>query len=158
MEPPPSKASEKSQKPLLETPQGRAQTSSTGIGLYTNGINPRAVGLNGWQAKISMLDDVRFLLAAMATVDPDATPEARRKVWEQIYKQHAHPPIPISTARWGRPSIQASGSPTAVAEHSSTSGRAQHFCPGRPLHFKHFPTPSGRIYELLQRTTTSAPK
>jgi sugar lactone lactonase YvrE len=34
--------------------------------------------------KDSMVDDVRFL-GGHGTVDPDATPEERRKVWEQIY-------------------------------------------------------------------------
>jgi hypothetical protein len=72
-----------SPKPLLEAPQGGTNIV-TGIGLYTNGINPRAVGLKWMAGKDSMLDDVRFL-GGHGTVDPDATPEARRKVWEQIY-------------------------------------------------------------------------
>jgi sugar lactone lactonase YvrE len=72
-----------SPKPLLEAPQGGANIV-TGIGLYANGINPRAVGLKWMAGKDSMLDDVRFL-GGHGTVDPDATPEQRRKVWEQIY-------------------------------------------------------------------------
>src|SRR5258707_5894437 len=72
-----------SPKPLLEAPQGGTNIV-TGIGLYTNGINPRAVGLKWMAGKDSILDDVRFL-GDHGTVDPDATPEARRKVWEQIY-------------------------------------------------------------------------
>jgi hypothetical protein len=72
-----------SPKPLLETPQGGTNIV-TGIGLYTNGINPRAVGLKWMAGKDSMVDDVRFL-GGHGTVDPDATPEERRKVWEQIY-------------------------------------------------------------------------
>jgi len=72
-----------SPKPLLEAPQGGTNIVA-GIGLYTNGINPRAVGLKWMAGKDSMLDDVRFL-GGHGTVDPDATPEARRKVWEQIY-------------------------------------------------------------------------
>ena len=69
--------------PLIEAPQGGTNIV-TGIGLYTNGINPRAVGLKWMAGKDSMLDDVRFL-GGHGTVDPDATPEERRKVWEQIY-------------------------------------------------------------------------
>ena len=72
-----------SPKPLLEAPQGGTNIV-TGIGLYTNGINPRAVGLKWMAGKDSMVDDVRFL-GGHGTVDPEATPEARRKVWEQIY-------------------------------------------------------------------------
>jgi sugar lactone lactonase YvrE len=70
-------------KPLLEAPQGGTNVV-TGIGLYTNGINPRAVALEWMAGKDSMVDDVRFL-GGHGTVDPDATPEERRKVWEQIY-------------------------------------------------------------------------
>jgi Pectate lyase superfamily protein/SMP-30/Gluconolactonase/LRE-like region len=72
-----------SPKSLLEAPQG-GTTIVTGIGLYTNGINPRAVALKWMAGKNSMVDDVRFL-GGHGTVDPDATPEERRKVWEQIY-------------------------------------------------------------------------
>jgi len=47
-------------KALLETPAG-GETIVTGIGLYTGGINSRAVGAL-WQAgKDSLMDDVRFL-------------------------------------------------------------------------------------------------
>ena len=70
-------------KPLLEAPQGGVNIV-TGLGLYTNGINPRAVGLKWMAGKDSMVDDVRFL-GGHGTVDPNATPEERRKVWEQIY-------------------------------------------------------------------------
>jgi hypothetical protein len=72
-----------SPKPLIEAPHGGTNIV-TGIGLYTNGINPRAVGLKWMAGKDSMVEDVRFL-GGHGTVDPDATPEARRKVWEQIY-------------------------------------------------------------------------
>ena len=72
-----------SPKPLLEAPQGGANIV-TGIGLYSNGINPRAVALKWMAGENSMVDDVRFL-GGHGTVDPDATPEERRKVWEQIY-------------------------------------------------------------------------
>ena len=72
-----------SPKPLLEAPKG-GNNIVTGIGLYTNGINPRAVALKWMAGKDSMVEDVRFL-GGHGTVDPDATPEERRKVWQQIY-------------------------------------------------------------------------
>ncbi len=70
-------------KPLLEAPKNGTNIV-TGIGLYTNGINPRAVALRWMAGENSMVNDVRFL-GGHGTVDPDATPEERRKVWEQIY-------------------------------------------------------------------------
>jgi sugar lactone lactonase YvrE len=72
-----------SPKPLLETPQGGADIV-TGIGLYTNGINPRAVAAKWMAGKNSLMNDVRFL-GGHGTVDPGATVEANRKVWQQIY-------------------------------------------------------------------------
>jgi sugar lactone lactonase YvrE len=72
-----------SPKPLLEAPQGGTNIV-TGIGLYTNGINPRAVALKWMAGKDSMVADVRFL-GGHGTVDSDATPEERRKVWQTIY-------------------------------------------------------------------------
>lgn len=49
-----------SPKPLLEAPQGGTNIV-TGIGLYTNGINSRAVGAKWMAGKDSLMDDVRFL-------------------------------------------------------------------------------------------------
>lgn len=49
-----------SPKPLLEAPKGGANIV-TGIGLYTNGINSRAVGAKWMAGKNSLMDDVRFL-------------------------------------------------------------------------------------------------
>lgn len=49
-----------SPKPLLETPKGGTNIV-TGIGLYTNGINGRAVGAKWMAGKDSLMDDVRFL-------------------------------------------------------------------------------------------------
>ncbi|HMH15364.1 MAG TPA: glycosyl hydrolase family 28-related protein [Edaphobacter sp.] len=49
-----------SPKPLLETPKGGTNIV-TGIGLYTNGINTRAVGAKWMAGKDSLMDDVRFL-------------------------------------------------------------------------------------------------
>ncbi len=72
-----------SPKPLLEAPEG-GNNIITGIGLYTNGINPRAVALKWMAGKDSMVDDVRFL-GGHGTVNPGATPAQNAKVWEQIY-------------------------------------------------------------------------
>lgn len=47
-------------KPLLETPPGGSNIV-TGIGLYANGINSRAVGAMWMAGKDSLMDDVRFL-------------------------------------------------------------------------------------------------
>jgi sugar lactone lactonase YvrE len=47
-------------KPLLEAPQG-GHNIVTGIGLYTNGINSRAVGAMWMADEDSLMDDVRFL-------------------------------------------------------------------------------------------------
>jgi len=47
-------------KPLLETPSGGTNVV-TGIGIYTNGINSRAVGAMWMAGKDSLMDDVRFL-------------------------------------------------------------------------------------------------
>jgi sugar lactone lactonase YvrE len=49
-----------SPKPLLETPRDGTNIV-TGIGLYTNGINSRAVGAKWMAGKDSLMDDVRFL-------------------------------------------------------------------------------------------------
>jgi hypothetical protein len=47
-------------KPLIEAPQGGSNIV-TGIGLYTNGINPRAVAAKWMAGEHSMMNDVRFL-------------------------------------------------------------------------------------------------
>ena len=47
-------------KALLEAPQGGTNIV-TGIGLYTNGINSRAVGAKWMAGKNSLMEDVRFL-------------------------------------------------------------------------------------------------
>jgi sugar lactone lactonase YvrE len=70
-------------KPLLETPSG-GKNIVTGIGLYTNGINPRAVGALWKSSSQSLMSDVRFL-GGHGTIDPDASAEESRKVWSQIY-------------------------------------------------------------------------
>ena len=47
-------------KPLIEAPKGGTNIM-IGIGLYTNGINPRAVAAKWMAGKDSMMNDVRFL-------------------------------------------------------------------------------------------------
>ncbi len=47
-------------KPVLETPQGGANIVM-GIGVYTNGANPRAVAVKWMAGKDSLMNDVRFL-------------------------------------------------------------------------------------------------
>jgi len=49
-----------SPKPLIETPPGGTNIV-IGIGLYTNGINPRAVAVKWRSGKDSMMNDVRLL-------------------------------------------------------------------------------------------------
>jgi len=66
-------------KPLLETPTNGTNIV-TGIGLYTNGINPRAVAAKWMAGTDSMMNDVRFL-GGHGTVDPTASAEEARKAW-----------------------------------------------------------------------------
>ena len=72
-----------SPRALLETPKGGTNIV-TGVGLYTNGINPRAVAAKWMAGSDSMINDVRFL-GGHGTVEPSSTPEEARKVWQQIY-------------------------------------------------------------------------
>jgi sugar lactone lactonase YvrE len=56
-------------RPLLEAPRG-GDNIVTGIGLYTGGINTRAVGALWMAGKDSLMDDVRFL-GGHGTIGPD---------------------------------------------------------------------------------------
>jgi len=56
-------------RPLLEAPRG-GENIVTGIGLYTGGINSRAVGALWMAGKDSLMDDVRFL-GGHGTSGPD---------------------------------------------------------------------------------------
>jgi sugar lactone lactonase YvrE len=81
-------------KPLLEAPKG-GTTVVIGIGLYTNGINPRAVAAKWMAGARSMMNDVRFL-GGHGTAGPDgrrenpynnvhsADPDANRR-WDSQY-------------------------------------------------------------------------
>lgn len=75
-----------SPKPLLETPRGGTNIV-TGIGLYTNGINPRAVAAKWMAGEHSLMNDVRFL-GGHGTVDPGASAEENSKVWQKIYSNN----------------------------------------------------------------------
>ena len=72
-----------SPKPLLETPKGGTNIV-TGIGLYTNGINPRAVAAKWKAGSDSMMNDVRFL-GGHGTIDPNASAAESSKAWKEIY-------------------------------------------------------------------------
>jgi hypothetical protein len=58
-------------KPLLLAPAGGANII-TGLGIFTGGFNPRAVGLLWHSGKDSLVDDVRFL-GGHGTNNPDGT-------------------------------------------------------------------------------------
>jgi hypothetical protein len=58
-------------KPLLLAPSGGANIV-TGLGIFTGGFNPRAVGLLWHAGKSSLVDDVRFL-GGHGTNAPDGT-------------------------------------------------------------------------------------
>ncbi|MCX6543224.1 MAG: glycosyl hydrolase family 28-related protein [Acidobacteria bacterium] len=47
-------------RPMIETPKGGTNVM-IGVGVYTNGINPRAVGVKWMAGKHSMMNDVRLL-------------------------------------------------------------------------------------------------
>lgn len=47
-------------KPMIETPKGGTNVM-IGLGVYTNGINPRAVGVKWMAGRDSMMNDVRLL-------------------------------------------------------------------------------------------------
>ncbi len=98
-------------KPLLEAPTGGTNIV-TGIGLYTNGINPRAVAAKWMAGKDSMINDVRFL-GGHGTVDPNAGAEESAKGWKLIYND-THTADPNPKRRWDSqyPSLWITGGGT----------------------------------------------
>ncbi|HSZ62123.1 MAG TPA: glycosyl hydrolase family 28-related protein [Terriglobales bacterium] len=100
-----------SPKPLLETPRGGTNIV-TGIGLYTNGVNPRAVAAKWAAGKDSMMNDVRFL-GGHGTVDPNASAEESAKGWKLIYND-THTADPDPRRRWDSqyPSLWITGGGT----------------------------------------------
>lgn len=77
-------------KALLEAPKGGTNIV-TGIGVYTNGINSRAVGVKWMAGKDSMMNDVR-LLGGHGTYKLDGTRE-------QVYN-NTHTADPDLNRRW----------------------------------------------------------
>jgi hypothetical protein len=78
-------------KPVLEAPKGGSDIVS-GIGIYTGGINPRAVGLM-WQAGAdSLVDDVQFFAGGEVFLSA-ATRAA--------YYKHDGPHDSFAAGRWG---------------------------------------------------------
>jgi len=102
-----------SPKPLLQTPRDGTNIV-TGIGLYTNGANPRAVAAKWMAGRESMMNDVRFL-GGHGTIDPNATAEESSKVWTQIYN-NTHSADSDPNRRWDGqyPSLWITGGGTFV--------------------------------------------
>jgi len=70
-------------KALLEAPQG-GHNIVIGIGLYTNGINRRAVAAKWMAGADSLMNDVRFL-GGHGTADPTAGKGDSNASWMRIY-------------------------------------------------------------------------
>jgi hypothetical protein len=129
-----------SPKPLLETPK-HGTNIVTGIGLYTNGINPRAVAAKWMAGTNSMMNDVRFL-GGHGTIDPNATPAESSKTWREIYN-NTHTADSNLNRRWDGqyPSLWITGGGTFVGIWTpSTFAQAG-------LYVSNTST-EGRIYEL----------
>ena len=129
-----------SPKPLVETPNDGTNIV-TGIGLYTNGINPRAVAAKWMAGTESMMNDVRFL-GGHGTIDPNATAEEAHKVWKEIYND-THSADSNPNRRWDGqyPSLWITGGGTFVGIWTpSTFAQAG-------LYISNTST-AGRIYEL----------
>jgi hypothetical protein len=129
-----------SPKALLETPKGGTNIV-TGIGLYTNGINPRAVAAKWMAGTNSMMNDVRFL-GGHGTIDPNATAAESSKTWREIYN-NTHTADSNLNRRWDGqyPSLWITGGGTFVGLWTpSTFAQAG-------LYISDTST-EGRIYEL----------
>lgn len=129
-----------SPKPLLETPEG-GRNIVTGIGLYTNGINPRAVAAKWMAGANSMMDDVRFL-GGHGTIDPNASVAENRQIWTRIYN-NTHTADSDTNRRWDGqyPSLWVTGGGTFVDIWTpSTFAQAG-------LYISNTST-EGRVYEL----------
>lgn len=129
-----------SPKPLLEAPQNGTNIV-TGIGLYTNGINPRAVAAKWMAGSDSLMNDVRFL-GGHGTIDPNASAEDSHKAWGEIYN-NTHTADSNLNRRWDGqyPSLWITGGGTFVDIWTpSTFAQAG-------LYISNTSTP-GRIYQL----------
>ena len=130
-----------SPKPLLETPKDGTNIV-TGIGLYTNGINPRAVAAKWMAGTNSMMNDVRFL-GGHGTIDPNATAAESSKAWHEIYN-NTHTADSNLNRRWDGqyPSLWITGGGTFVGLWTpSTFAQAG-------LYISNNTATEGRIYEL----------
>jgi len=127
-------------RPLLETPRDGTNIV-TGIGLYTNGINPRAVAAKWMAGTDSMMNDVRFL-GGHGTIDPNASAEESSKIWKEIYNNtHSADSNPIRRWDGQYPSLWITGGGTFVGIWTpSTFAQAG-------LYISNTST-EGRIYEL----------
>jgi hypothetical protein len=129
-----------SPKPLLEAPKDGTNIV-TGIGLYTNGINPRVVAAKWMAGTNSMMNDVRFL-GGHGTIDPNATAEQAHKIWKEIYND-THSADSNPNRRWDGqyPSLWITGGGTFIGIWTpSTFVQAG-------LYISNTST-AGRIYEL----------
>ena len=84
-------------KALLEAPKGGTNIV-IGIGLYTNGINRRAVAAKWMAGKDSMMNDVRFL-GGHGTFDPTAPRDDSSYSWSRIYN-NTHTADSNMNRRW----------------------------------------------------------
>ncbi|MGA9306848.1 MAG: glycosyl hydrolase family 28-related protein [Candidatus Sulfotelmatobacter sp.] len=129
-----------SPKALLETPKDGTNIV-TGIGLYTNGINPRAVAAKWMAGTNSMMNDVRFL-GGHGTIDPNATAAESSKAWREIYN-NTHTADSNLNRRWDGqyPSLWITGGGTFVGLWTpSTFAQAGLYISNTSA--------EGRIYEL----------
>lgn len=127
-------------KPLIEAPQNGTNIVS-GIGLYTNGINPRAVAAKWMAGSDSMMNDVRFL-GGHGTIDPNASAEEARNAWREIYN-NTHTADSNLNRRWDGqyPSLWITGGGTFLDIWTpSTFAQAGVYIANTST--------SGRIYEL----------
>jgi len=130
-------------KALLETPPNGTNIV-TGIGLYTNGINPRAVAAMWMAGPDSLMNDVR-ILGGHGTVTPGApTQQTSSTSLQQIYN-NTHTADPDLKRRWDGqyPSIwvtQGGGGTFVDIWTPSTFAQAG-------FYVSHTAT-SGRVYEL----------
>jgi sugar lactone lactonase YvrE len=102
-----------SPKPLLEAPKDGTNIV-TGIGLSTNGINPRAVAAKWMAGSDSMMNDVRFL-GGPGTIDPNATAAESSNIWKEIYND-THSADSNPNRRWDGqyPSLWITGGGTFI--------------------------------------------
>jgi sugar lactone lactonase YvrE len=129
-----------SPKPLLETPKDGSNIVA-GIGLYTNGINPRAVAAMWSAGSHSMMYDVRFL-GGHGTIDPNASAAESRNSWRTIYN-NTHTADTDINRRWDGqyPSLWVNGGGTFVGLWTpSTFAQAGLYVSNTSI--------EGRVYEL----------